>query len=399
MRKESLLQNYFKDTFSFMHKKRQNVLFGAVDSLMEGASLALSSLGRNFKGKAKERHQIRKMDRLLGNKHLHREIPTIYKAINKLTMTSPLSIICVDWSCLSYADGIYLLRASMKIHGRSLVCYQEVHPKEHENNETAHNLFLDNLKVAIPENVTPIIVTDAIFSPIWFKKVISLGWHFIGRVRVNRGNYFNGVEWCSVKKAYEQASSTPLCLGDALLTERNKFPCRLVTYKKTPQGRKKKNAKGQFAKGTYEEIQSKSNTDPWLLATSLSQKEASADKIVKYYAYRMQIEEEFRDTKSNRFGFGLSDSGTKIHARINVLLIINVLASIFCWVIACSAVQKRQHVDYHANSSKKFNILSAITLGKRIYRKLKNFSLYHFKTAFSYWIKLIKGDLVYGAIL
>ena len=44
MRKENLLQNYFKDTFSFIHKKRQNVLFGAVDSLMEGASLALSSL-------------------------------------------------------------------------------------------------------------------------------------------------------------------------------------------------------------------------------------------------------------------------------------------------------------------------------------------------------------------
>ena len=80
MRKESLLQNYFKDTFSFMHKKRQNVLFGAVDSLMDGANLALSSLGRNFKGKAKERHQICKMDRLLGNKHLHREIRTIYRA-------------------------------------------------------------------------------------------------------------------------------------------------------------------------------------------------------------------------------------------------------------------------------------------------------------------------------
>ena len=73
MRKESLLQNHLKDTFSFMHKKLQPVLFGAVDALMEGASLTLSSLGRNFKGKAKERHQIRKMDRLLGNKHLHQD--------------------------------------------------------------------------------------------------------------------------------------------------------------------------------------------------------------------------------------------------------------------------------------------------------------------------------------
>jgi len=62
MRKESLLQNHLKGTFSFMHKKRQSVLFGAVDALMEGASLTLSSLGRHFKGQAKERHQIRKMD-------------------------------------------------------------------------------------------------------------------------------------------------------------------------------------------------------------------------------------------------------------------------------------------------------------------------------------------------
>ena len=58
MRKESLLQNHLKDTFSFMHKKRQSVLFGAIEALMEEASLTLSRLGKNFKGKAKERHQI-----------------------------------------------------------------------------------------------------------------------------------------------------------------------------------------------------------------------------------------------------------------------------------------------------------------------------------------------------
>ena len=39
MRKESLLQNHLKDTFSFMHKKRQSVLFGAVDGLMEAADV------------------------------------------------------------------------------------------------------------------------------------------------------------------------------------------------------------------------------------------------------------------------------------------------------------------------------------------------------------------------
>lgn len=190
MRKESLLQNYFKDTLSFMHKKRQNVLFGAVDSLIDGASLTLSSLGRNFKGNSKERHQIRKMDRLLGNKHLHREIPTLYKEINKLIMKANMPVVAVDWSCISYAAGIYLLRASLRIKGRSLVCYQEVHPKEHENNDEVHYQFLDNLKAIIPEHIHPIIVTDAIFSAQWFKKVRAFNWHFVGRVRANRGHFF-----------------------------------------------------------------------------------------------------------------------------------------------------------------------------------------------------------------
>lgn len=399
MRKESLLHNYFKDTFSFMHKKRQSVLFGAVDALMEGASLTLSSLGRNFKGQAKERHQIRKMDRLLGNKHLHQEIPMIYKEINRLIINKNNPIISIDWSCISYADGIYLLRASLRIKGRSLVCYQEIHPKEHENNDEVHHQFLRNLKLALPEHTSPIIVTDAIFSAQWFKRIRALNWHFVGRVRANRGNYFYQGKWHPVSEAYQQATDVPNDFNDCLLTERNQLPCRMVIYKKLPQGRKKKNAKGSLAKGTYENVLAKGGKDPWFLATSLTAQEASAFEIVKYYSSRMQIEEEFRDTKSHKYGFGLSDSGTKIHVRIHVLLIINLLASIFCWVIACSAVQKKQHLDYHANSSKKLNILSAITLGKRVYKKIKNLSTYHFKAAFAYWIRLINGQLIYGEIL
>lgn len=399
MRKESLLQNHLKDTFSFMHKKRQTVLFGAVDALMEGASLTLSSLGRNFKGRAKERNQIRKMDRLLGNKHLHQEIPMIYKGINELIITGNQPVISVDWSCLSYAKGIYLLRASLRINGRSLVCYQEIHPKEHENNDAVHCQFLDKLKSVLSLDTTPIIVTDAIFSTLWFKKVSDLGWHFVGRVRANRGNYFYQDKWRPVREVYQLATNIPTSFNDCLLTERNKLPCRMVIYKKLPQGRKKKNAKGCLAKGSYENALAKGSKDPWFLATSLTEEDASSLEIVKYYSSRMQIEEEFRDTKSHKYGFGLSDSGTKIHTRLHVLLIINLLASICCWIIACSAVQRKQHLDYHANSSKKLNILSAITLGKRVYKKIKHLAVYLFKAAFTYWTRLINGQLSYGEIL
>lgn len=262
MRKESLLQNHLKDTFSFMHKKRQSVLFGAVDALMDGASLTLSNLGRNFKGKAKERHQIRKMDRLLGNTHLHQEIPMIYKGINELIITGNKPVISVDWSCLSYAEGIYLLRASLRINGRSLVCYQEIHPKEHENNDETHCQFLDKLKSVLPLDITPIIVTDAIFSTLWFKKVIDLGWHFVGRVRANRGNYFYQDKWRPVSDAYQLATNIPNSFNDCLLTERNKLPCRMVIYKKLPQGRKRKMLKDFWQKALTKMLLQKAAKTP-----------------------------------------------------------------------------------------------------------------------------------------
>ena len=69
-----------------------------------------------------------------------------------------------------------------------------------------------------------------------------------------------------------------------------------MVTKKLPQGRKKKNAKGCLAKGSYENALAKGSKDPWFLATSLIEKEASSLEVVQYYSSRMQIEEEFRDT-------------------------------------------------------------------------------------------------------
>jgi hypothetical protein len=49
----------------------------------------------------------------------------------------------------------------------------------------------------------------------------------------------------------------------------------MVIYKKLPQGRKKKNAKGCLAKGSYENPLAKGSKDPWFLATSLIEEETS----------------------------------------------------------------------------------------------------------------------------
>lgn len=380
-----------------MHQKRISALCAAVNSLMDGASLTLTSLARNLAGQAKERHRIRKMDRLLGNQHLHLEKKAIYCAINKLLIKKEQPIIAIDWSCLSSKDGRYLLRASVALKGRSLVCYEEVHPKAHENNTQAQNAFLDKLKAVLPEKAKPIIVTDAIFSVLWFKKVCSLGWEFVGRVRQNRGSYYDvekGV-WCAINKAYADAQDTPKVLREILLTKQNKLPCTMIGYKKKIKGRIKKNRKGEKAKGSYNDVFSQSQREPWLLVTSLPMLPNLANKVVRCYATRMQIEEEFRDTKSRRYGFGLSESGSKIHKRVEILLVINFLAAFFCWILGCTAVDKKQHYDYHANSLKTDTVLSRVFIGRRIYQRITNYSIVQFRQGLKLFLVLAEQVLSY----
>jgi len=251
----------------------------------------------------------------------------------------------------------------------------------------------------LPGEIQPIIVSDAIFSTLWFKKVLSLGGHFVGRVRKNRGNYCHEGQWKPISESYTHATEKPKTLGQILLTKRNKLSCRMVVYKKKTLGRKRKNGKGEIAKGSYQEVMKKTNKEPWALVTSLDSTQATDKHIIKYYSFRMQIEEDFRDTKCHKYGFGLADSRTKIHIRLAVLLIINTLACIYCWVLACHTVQNNKHVDYHANSLKGTNVLSAIYLGRRVYRRIRKLPIKEFKKAFDYWKKIIEGNLIYGEIL
>ncbi|MFA5530196.1 MAG: hypothetical protein WDA11_05980, partial [Thiohalomonadaceae bacterium] len=48
------------------------------------------------------------------------------------------------------------------------------------------------------------------------------------------------------------------------------------------------------------------HTEPWLIATSLPEGNALTNAVINAYRKRMQIEEGFRDTKSERFGLGLN---------------------------------------------------------------------------------------------
>ena len=177
-------------------------------------------------------------------------------------------------------------------------------------------------------------------------------------------------EWKDTDSLYKNATTKPKILPNVTLVKSNPVKCSFVLVKKRIKGRKRFNKTGSASKNNVTKRASKSAREPWLIATSLSVKSRKdAKRIIKLYEKRMQIEEEFRDTKSHRYGFGLRYSLSKIGKRLEVLLLIATLATFVCWLVSLSAYQKKRELDYQSNSIKTGGVLSIVYLACRLIYK------------------------------
>ncbi|SQH75360.1 transposase [Shewanella benthica] len=373
-----------------MHKTRRQSLFAAIESSMSGGTLSVTGLGRNIDNTAKEKHKIKRVDRLCSNANLHRDIEFIYTRMAYLLvgkMKQP--IIHIDWSDLDERKQNFLIRASLAAQGRSLTLYEEIFPLNLKEKPKVHLEFMTKLKAMLPNDCKPIIVTDAGFRIPWFKQVLSLEWDYVGRVR-NRTHCKKVAEndWGPIKNLYGLASSRAKSLGAYLLGEKVSFKTRLVIFKRIAKGRKDKNAMGDDTrKDKRSRASAAREKEPWLLATSLSESTLTAKKIIKIYATRMQIEESFRDVKT---GLKMNDSGTRIAARLSVLLLIANLSQFILYLLGLAVKSADKHRQYQANSIKNRNVLSNQFIGLRAYRDRK------LKLLKSHWRAAIKSlqDLV-----
>jgi hypothetical protein len=386
-----LLHNTLKNTLEFVHAKRLSALMDAVESLLHGKKLTLTLLGRSMLSESKERHCIRKMDRLLGNKHLHEEIPDFYKGLNILVLkgqTQP--IISIDWSSVNKRKDWHILRATLNIQGRGMVLYQETHPRECENSPKVHMDFLNNLRIVLPEGCQAIIVTDAGFGCPWFRAVEKLGFDWVSRIR-SKAYYQKEeeIEWKNCLDLYEEADNQARKIGLVKLSKRQALRCHLVLYKGEAKHRKDYGRNGECKKKTESRRCARRARDPWLLATSLDMNMLEAKEIVNIYEKRMQIEEDFRDTKSHQYGFGLRYSRTNCGKRLNVLLLIAALGSLICWLMSLIAREKNLHRDYQANSIRGKNVLSVVYLACQLVRRKVSFSKSEFMRAFTQFHLLI----------
>lgn len=361
-------QKFFRNALAPFHQYRQNALMDATVALTRGASLTLTSIGRFLPGGAQVKNKIKRVDRLLGNPSLHCDIPLIFTRITSmLTQQLSLCVIAVDWSGYPSREH-HVLRASLLCDGRSLPLMSQVVPVEKLNNSLIQKEFLDSLARALPSDARVIIVTDAGFHSAWFRHIISLGWDFIGRVRNNVQFLLDTAPETWLKVSDCPKCKTPEYRGPGRLVKDTKKSIRghFYAYKKPATRHRKKPRKGKHGLNKTDKEQRKSAREGWLLFSSAD--DFRPREIIRLYSRRMQIEQNFRDEKSERFGFGLRASKSRSAGRMLVLSLLATLSTVVMWLLGYHAENKGLHLRYQANSIKSRRVISYLTLAENILR-------------------------------
>jgi hypothetical protein len=223
----------------FIHQTRLTALIHATCALLVGQRLSLTQLGRNLTSTAHVKHNIKRIDRLLGNAYLHQERKDIYQFIcAELLKGNAQPLVIVDWSDLTAERDYHLLRASIPVGGRALSLYEEVHPHKDIGSPKVQKNFLQTLKQLLPETCCPIVITDAGFRNPWFKAVITQGWNYVGRIR-NRDMLapVNTGHWKPCKTLYTKATTQARYLGEYSVVRTNPMNSYLYLIKKRAKGR------------------------------------------------------------------------------------------------------------------------------------------------------------------
>lgn len=356
------------NTLPWIHEGRLTALQECLLAAIDSQRLSVTGIGRSIHSSAKEKHCIKRADRLLSNHHLWAEREDIYHAMTRIMVGNiQRPVILVDWSDLDPHKRHFLIRAAVALEGRSHTLYEEVHTIKTKEKPATHKSFMKKLKAMLPSNCCPIVVTDGGFKVPWFKLIQKLGWDYVGRIRgrtMLREN--EACDWDYIKNLYPMANSTPKYLGCREITRSNPLNSHLVLYKGKPKGRHKLNRAGKRTYSKHSEVHSEREKEPWLLATSLPATSTLAKRVVKIYSARMQIEEAFRDIKSHRYGAGLELNLTRDQQRLQILMLIGMLVTLVLWLLGTVVIMSGEAKHYQANTEKKRRVLSVLFLGLRV---------------------------------
>lgn len=336
MHARRVLQKLLQSALVRLDARNARTLLNAVEALLAGRRLTLMELARHWPGALKFRAPLKCLDRWLGNAAVQAQRRHVYQLALAFLLRSATPVLVVDWSELKRDGRWHLLRAGVVCRGRTLTVYEEVHPQKHLGSRKVQAAFLRSLHELLPAQCVPILLTDAGFGVTWFKAVEEHGWHWLGRLRGRRMvcSVQTAGAWIPIKRLYAQAGTRAIALGDFHLRRRQPLCCRLVLVKRRLSGRVEFNRYGAKRRSGHSRKMARSQREAWLIGASLSLANYTPAQLARLYAKRMQIEQSFRDLKSHRYGCAFEDTLTRCGRRLEMLLLIQMLATLVAWLAA-----------------------------------------------------------------
>ncbi|EKL1667351.1 IS4 family transposase, partial [Salmonella enterica] len=234
----------------------------------------------------------------------------------------------------------------LSVMGVQSLCLVGLYLQAKQNNLLIQKEFLDELHRRVNPKAKVILITDAGFQSAWFRHIKSLGWDFIGRIRgtVQFCLLHDDERWLKITDVRGKASPEYPGAGWLARAEYARCPGHFYLHKRETRGRKNQRSRGRLSSPTTEKEKQASAKEPWLIFTSTE--EFKPREITKLYSRRMQIEQNFRDEKSERFGFGLRASYSRSAGRLSVLSLLATLSTIVLWLIGYHAENTGLHLRY-----------------------------------------------------
>lgn len=295
-----------------IHQKLASSIANATFGVLHTKNVGVAAVGRTMAAVSQlnPKHTIKQFDRLLSNPGFH--LPKLFDwyvpwVLGKRTE----AVVTIDWTEFA-ADGQSTCSINLVTsHGRATpLIWTTVasHALKHRMNEHEDTL-LRFLRQAIPGNVSVTVLGDRGFgSARRYQFYAELGLRYILRFRqdihVEPEN-----EHSRPARAFVRANGAAHRLRNPRVTNQRIFVPFVVCTKQV--GMK----------------------EAWCLATNRDDK---ASEIVKLYGRRFTTEENFRDQKDPRFGYGLSAVKISIPIRRDRFMFLIALATVFLTLLGAA---------------------------------------------------------------
>jgi hypothetical protein len=310
--------------------------------LIDGGIAGVAAIGRSMRGSAFAKHNIKRVDRFLGNGRV--DTAALSEALLKWAAQPGQKLVLVmDWTDLP--GDRKMLTLAIPSRGRAIPVHSRVVDLKvmYKSQNSLEEGLIRELLVLLPAGVRVVIVADRGFGRTSLMRELKrLRVSFVLRVQENVVVRHEGRR--RLLKELTPRKGRTLSLRQVEYRDENSVSINMVlTWRHKMK-------------------------EPWLLATDL---EGRPSDVIGCYGRRMQIEESFRDTKSVRWGFKLRHVRISTSERFQRLMMVVGLAYLFLMAAGAEAERHKQHRRLMANTVSK-RALSWLTVGRltiRLYRR------------------------------